>query len=178
MQLDLAERGFSFMRDGPLDMRMVQDGQSAADIVNDAEKRHCRHSVSFWRRTRRRRRHLRERLLAPITNTIATGQDCREVSAPPSQPGKAIRDPQFQALRIAVNDEYGELVRGLMAAERALETRWQLAGCDVSFGRRPHGQTVLHRASGNGGNANRFAPRSLSKSPRSIDISPQGDGPR
>jgi 16S rRNA (cytosine1402-N4)-methyltransferase len=131
MQLDLAERGFSFMRDGPLDMRMSQHGKSAADIINEAEESEIADILYYYGEERASRRiaHaiVRERTASPITSTLRLG----EIVAgclPRSKPGQSHPATRsFQGIRIAVNDEYGELFRGLMAAERALKPGGQLA---------------------------------------------------
>ena len=85
---------------------------------------------------------------APITTTLRLAKIV-EGCLPRSKPGQSHPATRsFQALRIAVNDEYGELFRGLWRLSGA-ETRGQAGRCHLSFGRRPHGQTVLHaRAAG------------------------------
>ena len=123
-QLDQAERGFSFMRDGPLDMRMSRTGISAAEIVNSAPEERLaeifrrygeeRAARSVARRIAERRRS------APIATT---GQLSEIISGVARARRKGSAHPAtrcFQALRIAVNDELGQLSSGLRASERAL----------------------------------------------------------
>ncbi|MEC7961779.1 MAG: 16S rRNA (cytosine(1402)-N(4))-methyltransferase RsmH, partial [Pseudomonadota bacterium] len=125
MQLDLAERGFSFMKDGPLDMRMSQDGRSAADIVNEASETELADILFLYGEERASRRIakaiLKERAAAPITTTLRLAEII-EGSLPRKKPGQSHPATRsFQALRIAGNEEYGELIKGLEAAERALK---------------------------------------------------------
>ncbi len=124
MQIDQDIRGFSFRKDGPLDMRMEQAGVSAADLVNtlpEAEIADILYQFGEERASRRIARALvRERARGPIETTVqlaALIEKCLP-RPKPGHPHPATRS--FQALRIAVNDELGELARGLMAAERAL----------------------------------------------------------
>jgi 16S rRNA (cytosine1402-N4)-methyltransferase len=128
MQLDLAERGFSFMRDGPLDMRMGQTGQTAAYLVNTADEGHLAdilHHYGEERAARRIARALvRDRPFATTAQLAATISGCLP-RPKPGQSHPATRS--FQAIRIAVNDEFGELIRGLVAAERVLKPGGQLA---------------------------------------------------
>jgi 16S rRNA (cytosine1402-N4)-methyltransferase len=124
MQLDEAERGFSFRLDGPLDMRMGRHGPSAADLVAKAgerdlaaiiatlgEERHARSIARAIVRTRGESALGTTRALAEIVARVAHSHD--------SAIHPATRT--FQALRIFVNDELGELARGLVAAERVLK---------------------------------------------------------
>ncbi len=125
MQIDQAERGFSFLRDGPLDMRMEQSGPSAADIVNHAPEQMIADILFQFGEERASRRIAKaivmDRKLQEFTTTRQlAGMLERILPRPkPGQPHAATRT--FQALRIAVNDELGELARGLQAAERALK---------------------------------------------------------
>lgn len=124
MQIDEDLRGFSFMRDGPLDMRMADDGPSAADLVNSASEAELADILFRYGEERASRRIARAILDARKDAPIRTTARLSEIIAkklPRPKPGQvhpATRS--FQALRIAVNDELGELVRGLCAAERAL----------------------------------------------------------
>ncbi|PIE18314.1 MAG: 16S rRNA (cytosine(1402)-N(4))-methyltransferase [Proteobacteria bacterium] len=131
MQLDRAERGFSFMKDGPLDMRMGQAGRSAADLVAEASEAELADILFRYGEERASRRIakaiLRERAKAPITTTLQLAgiiESCLP-RAKPGQSHPATRS--FQALRIAVNEEYRELTDGLMAAERVLRPGGLLA---------------------------------------------------
>ncbi|MEM1387157.1 MAG: 16S rRNA (cytosine(1402)-N(4))-methyltransferase RsmH [Pseudomonadota bacterium] len=131
MQLDQAERGFSFLRDGPLDMRMAQDGQSAADLCNSADETVLADILYIFGEERAARRIargiVRARGEAPITTTRALAQIV-EAHLPRAKPGQAHPATRtFQALRIAVNDEFGELADALAAAERALKPGGLLA---------------------------------------------------
>ena len=131
MQIDQAERGFSFQKEGPLDMRMEQAGASAADIVNTAPERELADILFHYGEERAARRIARAivatRRGTPLTTTGAlAGLVERLLPRPkPGQPHAATRT--FQALRIAVNDELGELARGLTAAEAALAPGGALA---------------------------------------------------
>jgi 16S rRNA (cytosine1402-N4)-methyltransferase len=129
-QLDEAARGFSFRADGPLDMRMAREGSSAADLVNSLPETELADIIFLYGEERFARRIARAilaaRLKAPILRTGELAAIVRGVV--PAQPGGI--DPAtrtFQAIRIAVNDELGELERGLAAAERLLEPGGRLA---------------------------------------------------
>lgn len=124
MQLDQGARGFSFLRDGPLDMRMEQAGPSAADLVNHASEALLADILHQYGEERAARRIARALVAArrakPFETTLELAAAVERVlpRPKPGQPHPATRS--FQALRIAVNDELGELARGLAAAERAL----------------------------------------------------------
>lgn len=131
MQLDQADRGFSFLRDGPLDMRMSGEGPTAADIVNFASEQRLADVIYLLGEDRAARRIaravVRAREQAPITGTLQFAEIVAG-ALPPARPGQnhpATRT--FQALRIAVNDELGALVRALAAAEQALAPGGRLA---------------------------------------------------
>ncbi|MEE3100475.1 MAG: 16S rRNA (cytosine(1402)-N(4))-methyltransferase RsmH, partial [Pseudomonadota bacterium] len=111
MQLDEAARGFSFLRDGPLDMRMEQDGPSAADLVNRASEAALADILFQYGEERASRRIARAMVEARAAAPIETTGRLAEIIAAclprprPGQPHPATRS--FQALRIAVNDELG-----------------------------------------------------------------------
>ncbi len=124
MQLDEAERGFSFRTDGPLDMRMEQSGRSAADLVNEADEETLADIFYHYGEERLSRKIARaivhDRVAKPFTSTKPLADLIgRLVPHKPQDIHPATRT--FQALRIAVNDELGELVRGLAAAEQCLK---------------------------------------------------------
>ena len=130
MQLDEADRGFSFRQEGPLDMRMSGQGQSAADLVNEADEATLADIFYHFGEERAARRIAKAivaaRAEAPITTTAQLATlIARVVPARPGTIHPATRS--FQALRIAVNDELGELVGGLSAAERLLKPDGTLA---------------------------------------------------
>ncbi len=130
MQLDEAERGFSFMRDGPLDMRMDPSGQSAADIVNEFETEALANLLYAFGEERKSRRIAQfivaARDIAPITTTLELAKIIeKSIGRKPGDPHPATRS--FQALRIAVNGEFEQLVEGLFAAERLLGEGGRLA---------------------------------------------------
>ncbi len=132
MQLDQAARGFSFRFSGPLDMRMEQAGPSAADLVNEMAERPLADLIFTFGEERQSRRIARAivaaRDLAPIETTDRLAEIVRRAIGGKPNP-KAI-DPAtrtFQALRIAVNDELGEIDRGLAAAEQLLAPGGRLA---------------------------------------------------
>jgi len=131
MQLDEAERGFSFMRDGPLDMRMGADGPTAADLVNEldhtelarilyvyGEEHASRRIASFLIKRREERPFTRTLDLAHVIERALGGRKGAKVHP-------ATRS--FQGLRIAVNAELEELEEGLLAAERVLKPGGRLA---------------------------------------------------
>lgn len=163
MQLDRAERGFSFMRDGPLDMRMGQEGQSAADIVNDYDAEEIAEILYNFGEERASRCIARAiielRAETPITTTLQLA-GLIEKCLPRKKPGQSHPATRsFQALRIAVNDEYGELYRGLMAAERALAPGGLLAIVTFHSVEDRMAKRFLQSRAGTTGNANRFAPQ-------------------
>jgi 16S rRNA (cytosine1402-N4)-methyltransferase len=130
MQLDEPERGFSFRSEGPLDMRMDGEGVSAADLVNAASERDLAFIIGTLGEERFARPIAREivkaRGDAPITSTAALSAIIGKVlKQRPNEIHPATRT--FQALRMFVNDELGELVRGLAAAERMLKAGGRLA---------------------------------------------------
>ena len=130
MQLDEAERGFSFRLDGPLDMRMGTSGESAADLVarlSEAELAELIRSLGEERYARRVARAIVDaRSEKPINRTGELADIVRR-AVPSREPGLDSATRTFQALRIAVNDELGELDRGLAGAERLLMPGGRLA---------------------------------------------------
>lgn len=134
-QIDQAERGFSFQKDGPLDMRMSREGPSAADIVNTEAEAPLADIIYRYGEERRSRRIARAivkaREDAPITRTAQLAHIVRQCYPPVASTAKAKTiDPAtrtFQALRIYVNDELGELARGLQSAEILLRDGGRLA---------------------------------------------------
>src|SRR5262249_20443633 len=121
-QLDSAERGFSFREDGPLDMRMEKRGESAADAVNSLEESDLADILWRYGDEKKSRRVARAIVGArPFTRTAELAEAVARALGPaarrlPIHPATRT----FQALRIYVNDELGELERGLEAAERSL----------------------------------------------------------
>src|SRR3954451_240300 len=129
LQLDKAERGFSFRFDGPLDMRMEKSGRSAADLINEADEVHLADILFHYGEERLARKIARaivsDRKSTPFTSTKALADLVgRIVPHKPTDIHPATRT--FQALRIAVNDELGELVRALKSAERVLKAENRL----------------------------------------------------
>jgi len=135
MQLDEAERGFSFMRDGPLDMRMAASGPTAADLVNEAEPAELARILFVYGEERESRRIARaiarRRDAQPFTRTLELAEFIEKALG--GRRGAKVHPAtrSFQAIRIAVNEELSELEAGLAAAERALKTGGRL--CVVTF---------------------------------------------
>ncbi len=162
MQLDRAERGFSFQKDGPLDMRMSQDGLSAADLVNTAAEADLADILYHYGEEHASRRIARaiveQRAIEPITTTLRLAEIvARQLPRPkPGQSHPATRS--FQAIRIAVNAEFTELAEGLAAAERALKPGGMLAVVTFHSLEDRIVKRFFQLASGQEANANRYAP--------------------
>ena len=130
MQLDDPERGFSFRADGPLDMRMASSGMTAAEAVNRLTEKELADIIFRYGEERRSRRIAKAivetRRDTPITRTGMLAELVRRVVAR-SKDGIDPATRTFQALRIYVNDEMGELERGLNAAEILLRPGGRLS---------------------------------------------------
>jgi len=184
MQIDQADRGFSFMKDGPLDMRMSQSGASAADLVNEASESVLADILFHFGEERASRRIaraiVRVRTEAPITSTLHLA-GIIERCLPRPKPGKSHPATRsFQALRIAVNAEYEELYQGLMAAERALKPGGWLAVVSFHSIEDRMIKRFLQARAGLGGRANRYAPEIETQAPQFVlkprkAISPDDD---
>lgn len=128
-QFDEPDRGFSFRADGPLDMRMSADGMSAADFLNTADEREIADVLVRYGEERQARRIARAIVKArPLTRTLELAELVSDVLGPAAQRlpiHPATRT--FQALRIHVNDELGELTRALEAATAILAPQGRLA---------------------------------------------------
>jgi 16S rRNA (cytosine1402-N4)-methyltransferase len=131
MQLDDPERGFSFQADGPLDMRMSGAGLTAADVVNTAEEADLA-DILFQLGEERRSRAIARAIVArrrerPFARTLELVEVVERVLGRGKVGGRHPATRAFQALRIHVNDELGELACGLTAAERVLQPGGRLA---------------------------------------------------
>ncbi len=128
MQIDQAERGFSFQADGPLDMRMEQAGMSAAEFVNNADEAEIADVLHELGEEPRARRVARAIVAArPITRTAQLAEVVRRALGHRPHEKKDPATRTFQAIRIHLNAEIDELERGLAAAERLLRPGGRLA---------------------------------------------------
>ena len=174
MQLDQAERGFSFMRDGPLDMRMSDEGETAADIVNTWGHGPLAHIFKLYGDERQSGRVataiLRRRVEQPFSRTL----DLAEVveKALGGRRGAAIHPATrvFQALRIAVNDELGELERGLEAAEATLAPGGRLVVVTFHSLEDRMVKAFLTERTGNAPGGSRHAPVAVETRKPSFDL--------
>ncbi|MBN2629441.1 MAG: 16S rRNA (cytosine(1402)-N(4))-methyltransferase RsmH [Rhodobacteraceae bacterium] len=181
MQLDQPERGFSFQKDGPLDMRMSQDGPSAFDLVNTADESRLADILYYYGEERASRRiaHaiVEHRARAPIETTLQLAEIvARCLPRPkPGQSHPATRS--FQAIRIAVNTEFAELAEGLMAAERALKPGGLLAVVSFHSLEDRIVKRFFQLASGHDPNANRYAPQTAVTTARFDLVTKRAVGP-
>ena len=128
MHLDQAERGFSFQNDGPLDMRMSQSGESAADFLNTAEEELIADVLWRYGEEPKSRRVARAIVAArPLTTTGELARIVRKALGYRPHDKKDPATRAFQAIRIHVNRELEELAEGLAAAERVLAPGGRLA---------------------------------------------------
>ena len=163
-QLDQADRGFSFRADGPLDMRMEKSGPSAAELVNSLPERELADIIFRFGEERFARRIARtivaRRAEAPFTTTADLAALVRRaVPRDPSGIDGATRS--FQALRIAVNDELGEVERGIAAAMELLAPGGRLVVVAFHSLEDRIVKQAMAAASGRGG-ASRHDPAALS----------------
>jgi 16S rRNA (cytosine1402-N4)-methyltransferase len=166
MQIDTPERGFSFQKDGPLDMRMGAEGESAHDIVNGATESHLSDLIFQFGEERAARRIARAIVAArPVDTTLqlaAIVAGC----LPRPKPGQSHPATRtFQAIRIAVNDEFGELAAGLAATERALKPGGRLAVVTFHSMEDRIVKRFLAERGGAAGTGSRHAPESATRAP-------------
>jgi 16S rRNA (cytosine1402-N4)-methyltransferase len=163
MQIDEGERGFSFRHDGPLDMRMAQAGPSAADVVNSfkvgdltrifgllGEERHAGRIARMIERRRETRPFERTLELADAIE-LTVGRNPKDRIHPATR--------VFQALRIFVNDELGQLAQALLASERALKPGGRLAVVTFHSLEDRIVKTFLAERSGRTGGGSRHLPQ-------------------
>jgi 16S rRNA (cytosine1402-N4)-methyltransferase len=130
MQLDEAGRGFSFRQDGPLDMRMSQEGESAADLIARLSERELSALIRALGEERFAGRVARAVAAAQHRRPLATTGELADIvraAIPRREPGIDSATRTFQALRIAVNDELGNLKRGLETATQFLKSGGRIA---------------------------------------------------
>ena len=173
MQLDAPQRGFSFRFDGPLDMRMEQAGPTAAEFVNGSDVERLADILYHYGEERQSRRIARaivhDRLAKPFTTTRELAElIVRLLPTRPTEIHPATRT--FQALRIAVNDELGELVRALVAAERMLKPGGRLAVVSFHSLEDRIVKQFLAKRSGRGQARSRLLPGEPAPLPASFDV--------
>ncbi len=128
MQLDRAERGFSFQADGPLDMRMARDGESAADFLNNASEEEIADVLYRYGEEPKSRRIARAIVAArPVERTGQLAGIVRKALGWHAGMKKDPATRTFQAIRIHLNEELQELEGGLEAAEQVLKPGGRLA---------------------------------------------------
>ncbi len=144
-QLDDASRGFSFMQDGPLDMRMDDSsGSTAAELVAKAPEHEIARIIRDFGEDRFAKRIARAivsaRREAPIVRTLQLAEIVAQ-SIPAREPGKHPATRTFQAIRIQVNHEFEEIRAGLAGSLAALAPRRAAVRHQFPFARRRHRQT-------------------------------------
>lgn len=176
MQIDEAGRGFSFQKDGPLDMRMGAEGPTASDLVNRLPEAALADILYRYGEERQSRRIARaivaDRAKVPFETTLQLAGLLERLLPRPKrgEPHPATR--AFQALRIAVNDELGELARGLAAAEAALAPGGWLAVVTFHSLEDRIVKRFLQLRSGAGPRGSRHAPESPEEAPR-FELAPR-----
>ena len=158
MQIDQPERGFSFQTDGPLDMRMAKDGMTAADFINAATEAEIA-DVLFHLGDEPGARRIARAIVndRPLTRTSELARLVRSVLG--YQPGgKDAATRSFQALRIHVNDELGQLDAGLEAAEQLLRPGGRLAVVSFHSAEDRRVKTFLRDRSGGAPSGSRHLP--------------------
>lgn len=162
MQIDEAERGFSFQKDGPLDMRMGGEGPSAADVVNGYEESELARIIAVYGEEKRARAVARAivkaRQEAEFRRTLELAQLLERVIGRRPQDKIHPATRTFQALRIFVNDELGELARGLSGAEALLREGGRLAVVTFHSLEDRIVKRFLTERTGRGGRPNRYMP--------------------
>lgn len=165
-QIDEAERGFSFRSDGPLDMRMSQAGRSAADIVNEDSAGELADIFHFYGEERHARRVARAVVAARETEPFrTTGQLASVIRSvvPSDRSGIDAATRSFQGLRIAVNDELGEIERGLAQALELLAPGGRLVVVSFHSLEDRIVKRVMAAASGQNAGVSRYDPRSAAR---------------
>jgi 16S rRNA (cytosine1402-N4)-methyltransferase len=168
MQLDQAERGFSFRHDGPLDMRMERQGPSAADLINEASEAELADVFYHYGEERRARAVARAVIEKRRKGRLETTGQLADLVAGlvRSEPGGIHPATRvFQALRIAVNDELGELARALHAAERLLKPGGRLVVVTFHSLEDRIVKQFLAARSGRGGAGSRHVPSAVVAQP-------------
>jgi 16S rRNA (cytosine1402-N4)-methyltransferase len=173
MQIDTAERGFSFRFDGPLDMRMGGEGPNAADLVNELAEKDLASLIRALGEERRAgaiaKAIVAERGHGRIDSTKQLAKICEQViGRNPDLINPATRT--FQALRIAVNDELGELLRALFAAEEILSPGGRLAVVSFHSLEDRIVKTFLAERSRTTPNVSRHVPATFAAAPTFVPI--------
>jgi 16S rRNA (cytosine1402-N4)-methyltransferase len=174
MQLDEAERGFSLMRDGPLDMRMSTTGRSAADLVNEGEPAELARIFHVYGEEHKARRVVnalvQRRAETPFTRTLDLADVVEKALGGRRGARTHPATRVFQALRIAVNNELGELELGLAAAERTLKAGGRLAVVTFHSLEDRIVKTFLNARAGREGEGSRHAPPRAGGPPPSFQL--------
>ncbi len=166
MQLDQAERGFSFQSDGPLDMRMAQSGESAADFLNTASEDTIADIIYRYGDEPKSRRIARAIVAArPLERTGELASIVRRACGYKPHDKKDPATRTFQAIRIHVNGELDELEGGLVAAERVLKPGGRLAVVTFHSLEDRMVKQFLRTRSGSGPAVSRHAPDQASRGP-------------
>jgi 16S rRNA (cytosine1402-N4)-methyltransferase len=175
MQIEDRARGFSFLRDGPLDMRMEKSGRSAADVVNTLSEKELSDIIFTYGEERHARRVARAIVAAraerPFSRTLRLA-DVIRAEVRRSHDGIDPATRTFQALRIYVNDELGELERGLHGAERILKPGGVLAVVSFHSLEDRIVKTFLKARSGTAIRPSRHTPASLGAAPATATFKP------
>jgi len=174
MQLDEAERGFSFMRDGPLDMRMSRSGPSAADAVNTLSKEELAGILYTFGEERRSRSIaaaiVKDRVEAPFERTSQLAGLVERILGRRHDDPKHPATRTFQALRLYVNDELGELETALDAAERMLKSGGKLAVVSFHSLEDRIVKRFLAERSGKRAGASRHLPEAVMENPPTFQL--------